>query len=283
MYKPRRVNIDGVVPACTLGASSQKCDIGAPASPLFLMNLEEKLRLSLDDVLCTSGYIFEIIGNNRKQSNLLTGTNNLLITPAVTNSLARSLAKFDEVLDDTISKFNDTRWCVEQIVENKQRQKEQKAREEEERKRLDDEKRKEDERKQEEKVKQEKQRQEDERRLRESQIEVGGGRNVGGTESQGVSPVFDFNFNELPEEPSNENKAQDIPDPADILQSIQYGEGQKKDAMDLDMNNILGNDELLLGGLNMDFLDPGLDQPQQDANDDDFDVDSFLNQLGGGA
>jgi len=53
--------------------------------------------------------------------------------------------------------------------------------------------------------------------------------------------------------------------------------------MDLDMNNILGNDELLLGGLNMDFLDPGLDQPQQDANDDDFDVDSFLNQFAGGA
>lgn len=251
------------------------------------MNLEEKLRQSLDDVLCASGYIFEIIGNNRKQSNLLTGTNNLLITPAVTNSLARSLAKFDEVLDETISKFNDTRWCVEQIVENKQRQKEQKAREEEERKRLDDEKRKEDERRQEEeKLKQEQQRQEDERRLRESQSEASGsgmgGRNVGGTESQGVSPVFDFNFNELPEEPNNENKVQDIPDPADILQSIQYGEGQKKDDMELDMNNILGNDELLLGGLNMDLLDPGLDQPHQDANDDDFDVDSFLNQFGGG-
>lgn len=239
------------------------------------MNLEEKLRQSLNDVLCASGYIFEIIGNNRKQSNLITGRNNQLITPAVTSSLARSLAKFDEVLDDTISKFNDTRWCVEQIVENKQRQQELKEKEKEEKRRLDDEKRKDDERKQEEeRLNQEKQRQEEQRKQLANQKNTG-------TESQGVSPVFDFNFNELPEE--SNAKTSDIPDPADILLSIQYSEGSKKDDMELDMNNILGNDELLLGGLNMDLLDPGLNNTQQDANDDDFDVDSFLNQFGSGA
>lgn len=260
------------------------------------MNLEDRLRQSLNDVLCSSGYIFEIIGNNKKQSNLLTGTNSLLITPAVTNSLARSLAKFDEVLDDTISKFNDTRWCVEQIVANKQRQKELRAKEEEKR-RLDEEKKREEERKQEaERAKEELQRQKETSSQREkAEKESGnssswpsGGKSTGA--SQGVTPVFDFDFNELPEG-SNDTKSNkpgdmdgmaesmDIPDPADILLAIPY-DGLKENNMDLDLNNILGTDELL-AGLDMALLDPG-DQAQPDGNDDDFDVDSFLNQFGGG-
>ena len=42
----------------------------------------------------------------------------------------------------------------------------------------------------------------------------------------------------------------------------------------LDMNNILENDELILDGLNMILLDNG------DHVNEEFDVDSFLNQFG---
>ncbi|AOW30771.1 putative protein of unknown function, transcription is upregulated in an RHE model of oral candidiasis [Candida albicans SC5314] len=42
----------------------------------------------------------------------------------------------------------------------------------------------------------------------------------------------------------------------------------------LDMNNILENDESILDGLNMTLLDNG------DHANEEFDVDSFLNQFG---
>ena len=42
----------------------------------------------------------------------------------------------------------------------------------------------------------------------------------------------------------------------------------------LDMNNILENDELILDGLNVTLLDNG------DHVNEEFDVDSFLNQFG---
>ncbi|KAK6461323.1 hypothetical protein DFJ63DRAFT_315124 [Scheffersomyces coipomensis] len=106
------------------------------------MNLQTKLNNSLNDVLKTSGYIFEIIGNNKKQSNLITGTNNQLISPAITAQLSNSITKFDEILDETLSKFNDARWCIDQILENKQRQEELKLKEELERKRKEEERKK---------------------------------------------------------------------------------------------------------------------------------------------
>ncbi|ODV79564.1 uncharacterized protein CANTADRAFT_41829, partial [Suhomyces tanzawaensis NRRL Y-17324] len=112
-------------------------------------NLQAKLDNSLNDILKTSGYIFEIINNNKKQSNLITGSNNQLITPTITSQLASNISKFDEILDDTLSKFNDARWCIEMMLENKQRQeelklkeeleKQKKLKEEEERKRLEEE------------------------------------------------------------------------------------------------------------------------------------------------
>ncbi|KAK6198491.1 mediator complex subunit 2-domain-containing protein [Scheffersomyces amazonensis] len=103
------------------------------------MNLQTKLNNSLNDVLKTSGYIFEIIGNNKKQSNLITGTNNQLISPAITAQLANSISKFDDILDETISKFNDARWCIDQIIENKQKQEELKLKEELERRKREEE------------------------------------------------------------------------------------------------------------------------------------------------
>ena len=56
--------------------------------------------------------------------------------------------------------------------------------------------------------------------------------------------------------------------------------------MDLDMNNLLGNDELILDGLNMSLLEGGFDAGDNGNNannaqiGDEFDVDNFLNQFG---
>ncbi|EGW33686.1 uncharacterized protein SPAPADRAFT_147604, partial [Spathaspora passalidarum NRRL Y-27907] len=96
-------------------------------------NLQTKLDASLNDILKTSGYIFEVLNNNKKQSNLLTGPNNQLITPQIIAQLSHQMLKFDDILDETITKFNDARWCIDQMVENKQRQEEMKIREEQER------------------------------------------------------------------------------------------------------------------------------------------------------
>ncbi|KAG7663880.1 uncharacterized protein J8A68_002629, partial [[Candida] subhashii] len=98
-------------------------------------NLQTKLDNSLLDILKTSGIIFEILNNNKSQSNLLTGPNNQLITPTITNQLQSQISKFDEILDETLSKFNDAKWCIEQMLENKQRQEELKLKEEMEKQR----------------------------------------------------------------------------------------------------------------------------------------------------
>lgn len=97
------------------------------------MNLETKLNMSLQDILRTSGYIVEIIANNKRLSNLIAGSSNEIIPPAIAQQLMGNLGKFDEILDDTISKFNDAKWCIDQIVENRQKQEEMKLKEEEER------------------------------------------------------------------------------------------------------------------------------------------------------
>lgn len=154
------------------------------------MNLEARLTEALNDVLRSSGYIFETMNNNKKQSNLITGPNNQVIPPVIINQISASIAEFDRILDETVGKFNDAKWCVGQIVENKQKQEElrlqeemerqkraeeQKRREEEERiqrqqeeeRRAEEEKRREQERIEREKLEEEARRQQEEAEARE--------------------------------------------------------------------------------------------------------------------
>ena len=62
----------------------------------------------------------------------------------------------------------------------------------------------------------------------------------------------------------------------DMLSNMDYEDLKLPATTDnnLDMNNILENDELILDGLNMTLLDNG------DHVNEEFDVDSFLNQFG---
>lgn len=271
------------------------------------MNLEARLTGTLNDVLRTSGYIFEIINNNKRQSNLITGPNNQLIPPPITAQLAASIAQFDLILDDTVSKFNDARWCVEQIVENKQKQEElrlqeeierkkrleeQKRREEEEARRKEEEeaKRKEEEERkkkeaqeQEEKARQEKERlekerQENERKERERQErEEQERQEKERRDNLGVmDPGFDFDMD-------LDKNAPGIPNPSDILSSISYkGPGgdkaDNKNEIDLGLNSILGEGQGF-DDLNMDLLGQDFDGSAMNQ-DEDFDVDNFLNQFG---
>ncbi|CUM51802.1 uncharacterized protein AC631_03336 [Debaryomyces fabryi] len=295
------------------------------------MNLEEKLNNSLNDILKSSGYIFEIIHSRKKQSNLITGPNNQLITPVITSQLTHSITKFEDILDDTICKFNDTKWCVEQMLQNRQKQEELKLKEEEEkqrrikeddeRKRLEEEEAKKRKKEEEEaarikkekeeqqakeeelKKKKEQEQKEKEQKERESRIQ-----NEKKTETNNdnfdtfMSPSFEFNLNDLP---TTNERGMDIPNPSDILSTISYdGFSESKDPknpdtnfpnnesnnnnndLDLDMNNLLDNDALLLDGLDMNMLDQGFDGNNTNGNgvnnlqDEEFDVDNFLNQFG---
>lgn len=260
------------------------------------MNLETKLTSALNDVLRTSGYIFEIINNNKNQSNIVAGPNNELIPPQVTNQLALSISQFDLILDDTVRKFNDARWCIEQIVDSKQKQEELKLqeeverrkKEEAERKRKEEEelKRKQDETKEEERLAQEKSRREDrervEREAKEREEKEKNAKNGQDSMDVLVDQGFDFDM--------DASRDLDIPNPSDILSSISYkggpkdaGKGDKNasmDKMDLDMNNVIGNGESLLEDLNMDLL--GQDFDTGVGGDEEFDVDTFLNQFGNG-
>lgn len=258
------------------------------------MNLEARLTDSLNDVLRTSGYIFEIINNNKKQSNFITGPNSLLIPAPVTSQLAQNVAQFDLILDETISKFNDARWCIEQIVENKQKQEEMKIQEELERqKKVEAErKRKEEEetaRKRRELQEKEKlEREEAEREARQKQErerkEAQERQTAMSAESE-LDTGFDFNL--------DLGKAGlDIPNPSDILLSISYKDGftdnnekgNKKPNMDdgdMDLNNVLGGGQALLDDLSMGLLDQEFDSGMGNA-EEEFDVDNFLNQFGNG-
>lgn len=289
------------------------------------MNLEEKLNSSLDDILKSSGYIFEIIHNKKKQSNLVTGTNNQLINPTITTQLSNSIAKFDDILNDAISKFNDTKWCVELILENKQKQEELKLKEEEEKQRKikeQDEKRRHEEeearkRKLEEEENATKAKKEKEERAKieelKRQKELQEQKNTNKPDQENnnsgdndnfdnfMSPSFEFNLNDLPKANDQDTG---IPNPSDILSTISYNgltdsktpnidkggtnnSAPNNNDLDLDMNNLLGNDDLILDGLNISILDQGFDDPSKndDGNnglqDDEFDVDNFLNQFGG--
>lgn len=262
------------------------------------MNLETKLTSALNDVLRTSGYIFEIINNNKKQSNIVAGPNNQLIPPQVTNQLALSISQFDQILDDTVRKFNDARWCIEQIVNSKQRQEELKIqeeverqkREEAERKRKEEEelKRKQDQTKEEERLAQEKSNREEkeraERQVKEREEKEKNAKSSSGQDGMDalVDQGFDFDM--------DPGRDLDIPNPSDILSSISYKGGAKEedtgakdtnmDKLDLDMNNVIGNGESLLDDLNMDLL--GQDFDTGVGGDEEFDVDTFLNQFGNG-
>lgn len=292
------------------------------------MNLEEKLNNSLSDILKSSGYIFEIIHSRKKQSNLVTGKNNQLITPVITSQLSNSISKFEDILDDTICKFNDTKWCVEQMLQNRQKQEELKLKEEEEkqrrvkeadeRKQLEEEeakKRKKDEEvaakikkekeaeqaKQEELRKQRKQDQKEKDNRRAIEKKDADNNGFNNNFDNFMSPSFEFNLNDLP---TTNEKGIEIPNPSDILSGITYNDmSDRKDSanlesnaqnndsnnnndMDLDMNNLLDNDALLLDGLDMNMLDQGFDGRNQSSNapndlqDEEFDVDNFLNQFG---
>lgn len=266
------------------------------------MSLETRLTDTLNNVLRTSGYIFEIINNNKRQSNLITGPNNQLIPPPITNQLASSIALFDQILDETVSKFNDARWCVEQVVENKQKQEELRIQEELERqKRAEAERiRKEEEeaalkRKQEEEKKEAEiraRKAEEERLQREAKEKEEKERKAAEERKQkeqaqmdsAMDPGFGFDM--------DLEKGLDIPNPSDILSSISYKGGNVNEAggdqnskkpnlddLDLDVNAVLG-EQSLLGDLDMDMLGQEFDGGL--GGDEAFDVDNFLNSLGNG-
>lgn len=346
------------------------------------MNLETRLNDSLNDILRSSGYIFEIINKNKRQSNLVTGSNNQLIPPVVTAQLGNSIGQFDDILDDTVSKFNDAKWCVEQMLESRQKQEEMKLKEEErkkeeeERKKLEEKRRMEEEKKrvEEKKIQEERKREEEKRKQEEEQRkqeekkkqeeererqerQKAQQQQPSQPQAQGndqdlfgdfISPGFDFNINEVMDKSAADNgnnangNSNDIPNPSDILSSIDYPDlnafgnnntnnndnngnnnvnggsskgnnngisnngtagdqmndsgvndnmnnnngGAESNApdgnnLDLDINNVLGNNDLILDGLNMSLLDQEDELNTQTNNNDDFDVDNFLNQFAG--
>ena len=98
-------------------------------------NLQTRLHNSLDEILKSSGYIFEIIDQNRKQSNVITSPNNELIQQSITQLLNGEIQNFHAILDQTVSKLNDAEWCLGVMVEKKLDElkvKEEAARKEEE-------------------------------------------------------------------------------------------------------------------------------------------------------
>ena len=82
-------------------------------------NLQTRLHNSLDEILKSSGYIFEILDQNRKQSNVITSPNNELIQKSITQLLNGEIQNFHAILDQTVSKLNDAEWCLGVMVEKK--------------------------------------------------------------------------------------------------------------------------------------------------------------------
>lgn len=346
-------------------------------------NLQTKLESSLNEVLKTAGFIFEVINNNKKQSALITGPNNQLIQPTIIKQLTNHINEFDSILDETVFKFNDAKWCIDTMIENKQKQEEMKIKEELERqkreaeaKRLKEEmeakkraeeeaaakakleaevrskaeaeakaqaekeaieierQRKEELEKKERAEAMERERKEAEERARQEQQQALQPPNQALEQFENFDDLMDFNMDDL----GQNNDGANINDQNDFLSSMNYDsmnvpledankidnsvfddfniddldtgneqnkantnnvnqdpskkdESQNKplengDDMDLDMNNLLGNDELILDGLNMSLLEGGFDGGD-DANNannaqlgDEFDVDNFLNQFG---
>ncbi|KHC69582.1 hypothetical protein MGI_03225 [Candida albicans P75016] len=105
-------------------------------------NLQTRLHNSLDEILKSSGYIFEIIDQNRKQSNVITSPNNELIQKSITQSLNGEIQNFHAILDQTVSKLNDAEWCLGVMVEKKKKLDELKVKEEEAKKKEEEAKKK---------------------------------------------------------------------------------------------------------------------------------------------
>lgn len=352
-------------------------------------NLQTKLENSLYEVLKTAGFIFEVINNNKKQSALITGPNNQLIQPTIIKQLTNHINEFDSILDETIFKFNDAKWCIDTMIENKQRQEEMKIKEELERqkreaeaKRLKEEmeakkraeeeaaakakleaearskaeaearaqaekeaieierQRKEELEKREKEEREKREAEEKARKEEQLQREQLQSANQALEHFENFDDLMDFNMDDLGQ---NDDRA-NIDDQNDFLSSMNYdnlnmnipledtnkvdnsvfddfniedldtgnqvvdkvannNNAQKAvddknesiqqnklpengDDMDLDMNNLLGNDELILDGLNMSLLEGGFDAGDNGNNannaqiGDEFDVDNFLNQFG---
>lgn len=350
-------------------------------------NLQTKLENSLNEVLKTAGFIFEVINSNKKQSTLITGPNNQLIQPTIIKQLTNHINEFDSILDETIFKFNDAKWCIDTMIENKQKQEEMKIKEELERqkreaeaKRLKEEmeakkraeeeaaakakleaearskaeaeakaqaekeaveierQRKEELEKKEREEAVERERKEAEEKTRQEQQQQLQSLNQALEQFQNFDDLMDFNMDDLGQSDDRAN----MDDQNDFLSSMNYDnlnmnmpledtskvdnsvfddfniddldtgnqepdkvenntssnvdignkdESQSKplekgDDMDLDMNNLLGNDELILDGLNMSLLEGGFDGSDDGNNannaqlGDEFDVDNFLNQFG---
>lgn len=102
-------------------------------------NLQTRLHNSLDEILKSSGYIFEIIDQNRKQSNVITSPNNELIQKSITQLLNGEIQNFHAILDQTVSKLNDAEWCLGVMVEKKKKLDELKVKEEAARKKREEE------------------------------------------------------------------------------------------------------------------------------------------------
>ena len=107
--------------------------------PTMPENLQTRLHNSLDEILKSSGYIFEIIDQNRKQSNVITSPNNELIQKSITQLLNGEIQNFHAILDQTVSKLNDAEWCLGVMVEKKKKLDELKVKEEAARKKREEE------------------------------------------------------------------------------------------------------------------------------------------------
>ena len=108
-------------------------------------NLQTRLHNSLDEILKSSGYIFEIIDQNRKQSNVITSPNNELIQKSITQLPNGEIQNFHAILDQTVSKLDDAEWCLGVMVEKKKKLDELKVKEEAARKKEEEAKKKEEE------------------------------------------------------------------------------------------------------------------------------------------
>lgn len=265
------------------------------------MSLETRLNDSLKDILKTSGYMFEIVNNNKKQSNIITGDNNQLISQPIVHQLAKNLAKFNEILDDTVSKCNDVHWMVEETMSRKQQEAELRMKEQMEKQRLQEEARRQQEARQqearqqeareqearrqaEEKRKWQKQQQKSEKerlekeRIENERLEKERGEQERKAREAREAEASLAEFNQPFDFDLSNPGGLGIPNPTDILSTINYPD-QPPDGL---MNDILENDDLLLGGLNMELMDQGLDSTApggQMTLDDGFDVDNFLNQF----
>lgn len=278
------------------------------------MNLENRLNASFNDILRTAGYFFEALNTNRKQSNLITGTNNHIVPAQITTLFTSNIGQFEQILDETVSKLDDAAWCIGQIVENKKRQDELKVQEELERQKLAEDERLRQER---EAVARKKEAQEKEQRLAKEKLEheerlakekleheerlakekleheerlaKEKREREQCKEKQHPTDDSDFKTNFNGDLDMEKELGFEIPNPSDILSSISYKEGErsgtnvsdensKLDNMDLDAN--LGPD--MMDDLGMDLLGRNFDGSLGDDLDEEFDVDNFLNQFGNG-